>query len=148
MRWKGMRKKYVSQEEVNHKKFGAKWNLSKAKKFFKTVLGTDKFVEESPGGIAAAIFRFRNEFVWLEAYVGYGSTRIELRTVNPHETIGYYDFVTFEKDADYTWKQQDRSWEETKKEIIYDHKSWLHGLSGHNEKRFNEEIQKIKNNEF
>ena len=142
------RKKYVSQADLNHKKYGSKWKLLKAKKFFKTVIGTDKFVEETPGGAGDTIFTFRNSFIWLEAYVAYGSDRIELKSVNPHETLGYYDFESFAKDTHRMWREQDESWEETKKQIKYETYDWLNTLATRDEKRFNEEIRKIKEGEY
>ena len=142
------RKKYISQAEINHKKYGAKWKLLKAKKFFKTVIGTDKFVEESPSGVGDTIFKFRNDRIWLEAYVGYGSDRIEFRTVNPHETIGFYNFETFEKDHDRGWKERDRDWEETKKQIKFEIYDWLNTLANKDESRFKEEIRKIQEGKY
>ena len=143
-----MRRKYVSQSDINHKKYGSKWKLPKAKKFFKTVIGTDKFVEEIPRGAGDNIFCFRNDLIWLEAYVGYGSNLIELRTVNPHETIGYYNFETYEKDHNRGWKERDQDWEDTKKQIKYETYDWLNTLANRDEPRFKEEIRKIKEGEY
>lgn len=146
-----MPKKYVLPAEINHKKYGSKWKFPKAKKFFKTILGTDKFVEEIPGGAGDSIFRFKNEYIWLEAYVAYGSDRIQLNSINPHETIGFYKFETFEKDGDYMYKERDRSWEADKKQIQYEFRDWLHSLANGEEKHkklFDEEIRKIKAGEY
>ncbi|BBI32013.1 hypothetical protein [Cohnella abietis] len=141
-----MRRKWVSQADLNHKKYGSKWNLTKAKKFFKAIFGTDKFVEPHP--FNDHCFFFKNDFVCFEAFVLYGSSRIQLQTINPHNTIGYFDFVTYQLDRNYTSEESDRRWQEVKKEITYDYKDHLHSLSIHNTKQFEKEIQKIKDLDF
>ncbi|WP_308637692.1 hypothetical protein [Paenibacillus silvisoli] len=134
--------------EVNHRKFGSKWTLPKAKKFFKAVLGTDKFVQPESHGAGNSMFYFQNDHVWFTAYMAYGSKVIELKSHNPYETIGIYDFVTFEKQHDLMYAERDRSWKADKEQIIGDHLDWLNTLADKSKPRFEREIQKIIDGTF